>query len=137
VLEAPYSRDIARAGRVFLADAGRGAPLARQYVRGQILMWCMDDLAGNAGLSTSDLVTNAITHAPGDSITVWLSCSAVPVRISAWDTDDDRLPETVPVGADAEGGRGLVLAGTMADYRGPYKADNGKAVSAALPGRQS
>lgn len=98
--------------------------LARWYVPGQLLMWRMDDRISVAGLITSELVTNAVTHAREDSVALWLACSGLSVRIPVWDADD-RLPELVPVGADAEGGRGLVLVDTMAitgDRTGPITA---------------
>jgi anti-sigma regulatory factor (Ser/Thr protein kinase) len=113
--------------RKLLAD--RHAPaLARSYARRRLEVWGLDHFISVAELIVSELTTNAVTHARGDAVVVWLSYSGESVRVSVWDEDDEHLPEITQAADCDESGRGLVLVDVMADYWGTYRTDKGKVV---------
>lgn len=112
------------------ADA-RAASEARAHVRRSLAGWDLDaggEVAENAILLVSELVTNALTH--GESpVTVAVSLSGGQLRVEVHDRSRF-LPAPWPVidCADAETGRGLLLVDTLATDWGFYRTPGGKAV---------
>jgi anti-sigma regulatory factor (Ser/Thr protein kinase) len=113
--------------RVRLA-AGPTAPAqARRQVQALIRAWDVPVDPDVAALLTSELVTNAIRHEPGPTITVAITCSSAELRVDVHDTSR-RLPVLADVPADAEAGRGLMLVLTLSADWGIYRDQAGKAV---------
>ena len=80
-----------------------------------------------AALLTSELVTNAIKHEAGETITVTITCVCDQLRVDVHDTSR-ALPAPVDAPADAEVGRGLMLVSILATSWGFYRTPAGKAV---------
>ncbi|MFI7413842.1 ATP-binding protein [Streptomyces sp. NPDC049627] len=99
---------------------------ARRLVTGQLGDWALGDLADNAELLVSELVTNALRHTSG------------ALRLNLRVRDSRLLCEvedTASVGPvrnvadmDAEGGRGTELLDVLADAWGSTRTATGKTV---------
>ncbi len=107
----------ARAAATF-EPVGRSVATARSFVRDTLQGWGLADIADDAVVLTSELVTNAVVHA-GTAAEVLCLRSADGVRIEV----SDRYPERevplqyspVDMGSpDSEGGRGLQLCAALA-----------------------
>ncbi|MCA2221513.1 SpoIIE family protein phosphatase [Nonomuraea aurantiaca] len=97
---------------------------ARRFVRQVLGEWQLSHLTEDAVLLTSELVTNAVVHAgTGLELTCRLDPNAVPTRLEI--EVDDHHPtlivpaaESPPPDGMATTGRGLALAGMLADAWG-------------------
>ncbi|MFH8447804.1 ATP-binding protein [Streptomyces fungicidicus] len=88
---------------------------ARGGVRELLTAWGVDDdVRDNAVVVTSELVTNALTHAAGDRIVCRLRLLADRVRIEVEDQARGlALPMLRRPGPDDQNGRGLLLVDTL------------------------
>jgi hypothetical protein len=113
--------------RVRLTRAPSSAAEARSQVRGAIRAWKIPVDPDIAILLTSDLVTNAITHGDGQTVTLAIRCSRGHLRVDVYDS-----PRSLPVPADqpvdAETGRGLALVAALSTEWGSFRTPAGKAV---------
>ena len=108
--------------------AGPAAPgEARQQVLAAIRAWDVPVDEDVAILLASELVTNAVTHQAGRTVTLALTCSPGQLRVDVHDTSR-ALPVLAPAPVDAETGRGLMLVDTLSDEWGTYRTPAGKAV---------
>jgi serine phosphatase RsbU (regulator of sigma subunit)/anti-sigma regulatory factor (Ser/Thr protein kinase) len=97
------------------APEGRSVSEARRFVRRALESWGAGDLADEAVLATSELVTNAVVHA-GTPVRVVLDLDAGGLRLEVEDLHPHR---TLPLGLEgppdeSEHGRGLLIAATLA-----------------------
>ena len=113
--------------RVRLTKGPAAAAEARSQVRAAILSWDVPVDPDVAVLLTSELVTNAIKHEPGGTVTLAISCSGDEVRVEVHDTSR-RLPVLVDAPVDAEAGRGLMLVVTLSADWGICRTPAGKMV---------
>ena len=113
--------------RVRLATGPAAAAEARRQVRAAICAWDVPVDPGVAVLLTSELVTNAVRHEPGETVTLAVTCSRGELRVDVHDTSCS-LPVLVDAPADAEAGRGLMLVATLSADWGVYRTPAGKAV---------
>ena len=113
--------------RVRLTTGPAAAAEARSQVRAVICAWDVPVDLGVAVLLTSELVTNAIRHEPGETVMLVISCSRGQLRVDVHDTSRS-LPVLQDVAADAEAGRGLMLVATLSAEWGVYRTPAGKAV---------
>ena len=113
--------------RVRLTAQPAAAPEARSQVLAAIRACDVPVDPGVAVLLTSELVTNAIGHEAGQTITLAITCSYGQLRVDVHDTSRS-WPVLVEAPADAETGRGLMLVATLADTWGIYRTPAGKAV---------
>jgi anti-sigma regulatory factor (Ser/Thr protein kinase) len=113
--------------RVRLTTGPVAASEARGHVRAAICAWDVPVDQDVAVLLTSELVTNAIRHEPGKSVTLAISCSLGQLRVEVYDTSRF-LPVLEDTPADAEAGRGLMLVATLSEEWGYYRTPAGKAV---------
>ncbi|MET8869076.1 SpoIIE family protein phosphatase [Nonomuraea sp. NPDC004580] len=96
---------------------------ARKFVRQVLGEWRLSHLAEDAVLLTSELVTNAVLHAgTGVELTCRLDVDATPAKLEI-EVDDHHPARTIPPAGkppsgDATSGRGLALAGMLADAWG-------------------
>lgn len=98
---------------------------ARKFVRQVLGEWRLSHLAEDAVLLTSELVTNAVVHAgTGVELTCRLDVDATPAKLEI-EVDDHHPTRTLPSpgsvspeGPPATSGRGLALAGMLADAWG-------------------
>jgi anti-sigma regulatory factor (Ser/Thr protein kinase) len=102
---------------------------ARHQVRAAIRAWDVPVDEDVAVLLASELVTNAVTHQAGRTVTLALTCSPGQLRVDVHDTSRS-LPvlASAPADADTETGRGLMLVDTLSDEWGSYRTPAGKAV---------
>jgi anti-sigma regulatory factor (Ser/Thr protein kinase) len=113
--------------RVRLPAGPAAAAEARSRVLAAICAWDVPADPGVAALLASELVTNAIRHEAGATITLAISCSFGQLRVDVHDTSRS-LPVLVDAPADAETGRGLLLVATLSAGWGVYRTPAGKAV---------
>jgi len=113
--------------RVRLTTGPAAAAEARGQVRAVICAWDVPVDTGVAVLLTSELVTNAIRHEPGETVMLVISCSRGQLRVDVHDTSCS-LPVLADTPADAETGRGLMLVATLSAEWGVYRTPAGKAV---------
>lgn len=88
---------------------------ARRFVRDTLRAWGAEAVAEEAVLLVSELVTNAVVHA-GTEVEVGCRREDDQLVVDVVDRYPDRPLPAAPaaVSADAEGGRGLLLAGQLA-----------------------
>jgi histidine kinase-like protein len=116
--------------RVRLTREPSSAAEARSQVREVIRAWKIPVDPDIAILLTSDLVTNAIRHGDGETVTLGIRCSRGHLRVDVYDS-----PRPLPAQADgadgpvdAEIGRGLVLVAALSTEWGSFRTPAGKAV---------
>jgi anti-sigma regulatory factor (Ser/Thr protein kinase) len=109
-------------------------PCARGHVRTVALEWGLPDLADTAELLASELVTNAVQAygrlKPADQaaipvVRVWLVCDRIAMIIHVRDASSE-LPIRKDIALDEEGGRGLMLVGTLGKEWGTYRKAQGR-----------
>jgi len=110
-----------------LAMGPAAAGEARRRVRAAIRSWPVPVEEDVALLLTSELVTNAVRHEPGQAVMLVINCSSDRLRVDVHDTSRS-WPAVADVPADAETGRGLLLVETLSDEWGFYRTPAGKAV---------
>jgi anti-sigma regulatory factor (Ser/Thr protein kinase) len=113
--------------RVPLTSGPAAAAEARSQVGVAISAWDVPVDPTVAVLLTSELVTNAIRHGAGETVTLAITCSCGQLRVDVHDMSCS-LPVLVDAPADAETGRGLMLVSTLSTEWGFYRTPAGKAV---------
>ena len=113
--------------RVRLTREPIAAAEARRQVRATIRAWKVPVDPDIAVLLTSDLVTNAITHGDGKSVTLAIRCCSGHLRIDLYATSPS-LPMAVDEQAVTETGHGLVLVATLSTEWGSFRTPAGKVV---------
>jgi anti-sigma regulatory factor (Ser/Thr protein kinase) len=113
--------------RVPLTAGPASAAKARGQVRAAICTWDVPVDLSVAVLLTSELVTNAIRHAAGETVQLAITCSRGHLRVDVHDTSCS-FPVQVAAPADAEDGRGLMLVASLSADWGAYRTPAGKAV---------
>ena len=124
---APIRVTEVRSRRVRLATGPAAAAEARRQVRAAIRSWEVPVDPDAAVLLTSELVTNAIRHEPGQAVMLVIACCRRQLRVDVHDTSRS-LPVVADVPADAETGRGLLLVASLSAEWGFYRTPAGKAV---------
>ncbi|MFF6999218.1 ATP-binding protein [Streptomyces sp. NPDC008313] len=101
--------------------------VCRDFVRSTLETLGIGELADTAALCTSELVTNVHLHVRGE---VHLRTVVEPaaVRVAVYDESPEPPRPRGTVGAEAEGGRGLVLVAGLADGFGVTRTRTGKGV---------
>jgi anti-sigma regulatory factor (Ser/Thr protein kinase) len=111
----------------------KAAAAARRFVRDTLQEWVVTGAADGHGLVddavllTSELVTNAVTHETGETITLVVTCAYGQLHVDVHDTSC-ALPAPVDGPPDAETGRGLMLVASLSSSWGYYRTPTGKAV---------
>jgi anti-sigma regulatory factor (Ser/Thr protein kinase) len=124
---APTRSTVLHRHRVVLTAGPAAAAEARGQVRAAICTWEAPVDPDVAVLLTSELVTNAIRHEAGETVTLVVTCSGDELRVDVHDSSCCLpMPEDAPV--DAETGRGLMLVNTLSKEWGSYRTTTGKAV---------
>ena len=113
--------------RVRLEAGPAAVPEARSQVRAAIRSWGASVDPDTAVLLTSELVTNAIRHEQGDTVTLVITCAYGQLHVDVHDTSC-ALPVPMDGPPDAETGRGLVLVASLSSSWGYYRTPTGKAV---------
>jgi anti-sigma regulatory factor (Ser/Thr protein kinase) len=134
---------------VRLASRLSAVAAARTEVEAAICAWCVAVDPDVAILLTSELVTNAVTHATAhagrngraarrraeaEAVLLVIAADEAGLRVDVHDGSGD-LPVVAdcPAEADAETGRGLLLVTSLSAEWGFYRTPGGKAVYFTLP----
>ncbi len=127
----PLNEPGARLASWSLPPASFSAGRARRLARARLIGWGLDGFTDMVGLLVSELVTNALRHAPGPiRLTLWLTDGTL--RCEVVDTSTE-LPRVRECGAYDEGGRGLLLLDMLTCCWGSARMPGGKAVWFELP----
>jgi len=107
-------------------------PTARTWARMLWSCWGLTRLSDDASIVLTELTTNAILHARGEAVDIWLRADRRSLAIFVGDSCPD-----MPVRADALSddelfGRGLVIVESLARHWGSYRVPTGKIVWAVL-----
>ncbi len=111
--------------RVRLAREPAAATEARRQVRAAICAWQIPVDPDIAILLTSDLVTSAIMHGDGDTVTLAIRCACGHLRIDVHDTSGS-LPIVAAEPAVTETGHWLVLVAALSTGWGSFRTDTGR-----------
>lgn len=123
---APIRTAELRLRRVRLTREPVAAGAARRAVRAAIRDWQVPVDADLAVLLTSDLVTSAITHGAGATLTLAIRLAFDHLRVDVYDASRARPAPEIP--PDWENGPALALVATLADAWGSFRTPAGKAV---------
>lgn len=125
-----------RADWLVLPHHARGARLARRHLLDALLAADVDgELAADAVIVASELISNAIRHARpqrGGVVTLswWTKPRQVEVRVADGGADD--TPTVRAAADDAVDGRGLAIVAALADRWGTESDGDGRIVWAHL-----
>ncbi|POM22725.1 hypothetical protein BTM25_49290 [Actinomadura rubteroloni] len=92
-------------------SATPGARVARETVGSALRAWGLPDLADDAELVASELVTNALRHAGTATVAVTRRPGAVTLEVTDDDPDPPRAADPDPLGTS---GRGLIIVAALA-----------------------
>jgi anti-sigma regulatory factor (Ser/Thr protein kinase) len=113
--------------------------LARRNVRELLSAWGTDpEACDNAVLVTSELVTNALTHTASKWVVCRLRTDGHRLHLEVEDQNRGlAIPAQRTAGPDDQGGRGLLLVGTLSSDWGVRDTahGSGRVVWAVLPAR--
>ncbi|MET7935798.1 ATP-binding protein [Streptomyces sp. NPDC005322] len=112
-------------------------PRARRLALIQVAAWTLHELADEAELLVSELVTNALRHAVGPIRLTLSLCSADRAFRCEVSDEDPGLPRVRRVCDDDEGGRGLHLMEGLSRCWGSTRSAAGKVVWFELHTRRS
>jgi hypothetical protein len=118
--------------RVRLSREPASVREARSQVREVIRAWTVPVDPDIAILLTSDLVTNAIMHGRGATITLSVRCSRSQLRVDVYDTSR-ALPITVAEPAGKQTGCWLALVAALSAESGSFHTPAGHAAYFTLP----
>jgi anti-sigma regulatory factor (Ser/Thr protein kinase) len=107
-------------------------PCGRLHARHLLREWDLAQLAEQAELVVSELLTNAVKASrrldPPAPVRLWLLPDGAGVRILVWDASPQEPAPRAMTADDADGGRGLLLVEAVSDRWGWYP-------SAGMPGK--
>jgi hypothetical protein len=112
--------------RVRLTREPAAAAQAREQVRAAIRDWHVPVDSDIAILLTSDVVTNAITHGDGATLTLAIRCSRGQLRIDVY--GKSRAQSGADQLADTRTGGGLVLVAALSTEWGSFRTPAGQAI---------
>ena len=134
------ARTAAQAGPQLIAFALAGipesVPIARLRVRAALGLHGLGEYADDAGIITSELVTNAVQHVAGnDTETIGVTLTHAPGPAAVIVAVSDSSPEG-PIRRDTpaggEQGRGLQIVEALSAHWGWHHQDGGKTIFAVL-----
>ena len=117
--------------RVRLIRQPLAAAEARGHVRAALSSWQVPVDPDVAVLLTSDVVTNAILHGSGPSVTVAIRCSRGQLRVDVYDSARS-MPLATETPDEKGAGPELALVALLADDWAVFRTTAGRAVYFAL-----
>lgn len=112
--------------RLRLSTGAAAAAEARRQLRAALRGWDVHVDHDVAVVLASDLVTNAVRHEAGQTVSLIITCSASGLRVEVHGTSCP--PGQTGPPTDAEIWPGLILVATLSDEWGFYRTPAGKAV---------
>ncbi|MFE9424292.1 ATP-binding protein [Kitasatospora sp. NPDC006697] len=134
----PDRTEVEELRSVELEADGTAASVGRRLVHDELVDWGLADLADDAVLVASELITNGLLHGRRprpdggkSSVTVTVARYSSMVAVSVED-QNLALPVERVAGADDTGGRGLELVSALSDHLtlGQTEAGDGKRITA-------
>lgn len=119
-----------RTERALVAEKGQ-VRVVRQIIRGFLESWKLSSLSAEAELLGSELASNAIVHAGGDSFSFAIEVAGDELLIEIRDASC-RPPALLEADPEAEGGRGVLLVAAMAKEWGTRVTGTGKTTWCSL-----
>jgi anti-sigma regulatory factor (Ser/Thr protein kinase) len=110
-----------------LSSDPTGVRAARRFVASTLQGWGLDGVAEVVVLLTSELVSNAVTHAGGSSVGLVMVLDDHDVRVEVHDANPE-WPRRRQGNGDREQGRGLILVAALAASWGVEATGSGKSV---------
>jgi anti-sigma regulatory factor (Ser/Thr protein kinase) len=104
----------------------------RRFVHAMLSEWGLRQLMDDMELVASELATNAVQCAIGDTIAVRLERDAGAVCVKVWDDSPESPSMGAPNDTDDERGRGLMITAAISERCGHYRVPSGKVVWAAM-----
>ncbi|MEV6592405.1 ATP-binding protein [Streptomyces acidicola] len=129
---APVAEPLLHEDRLDYTPTTRSVPLARRRIARLVTEWGHPDIAGDAALVASELVTNSLLHGSlrDRLIRVRLTATATTLRVEVSDPRLERLPELRVAEDTDQFGRGLRLVEGLTDRWGLAPRAVGKTVYA-------
>jgi anti-sigma regulatory factor (Ser/Thr protein kinase) len=119
-----------------LPGSPHSARMARFYIRAALTYHSLSGYADDAEMVASELIANAVTHAPAPVVTLALTWLEASSALGIVVTDPSPLPPVKRDPAkDREHGRGLHIVEALSARWGWQPRDPGKAVYAILTGK--
>jgi anti-sigma regulatory factor (Ser/Thr protein kinase) len=119
-----------RMERALAADRGQ-VRVVRQIIRSFLEGWKLSFLSAEAELLATELASNAIVHAGGDSFSFAIEVVGDELLIEVRD-QSCRPPALLDSDPDAEGGRGVLLVAAVAKEWGTHVTGTGKTTWCSL-----
>jgi len=107
-------------------------PTARTWARMLWSCWGLERLSDDASIVLTELTTNAILHARGEAIDIWLRAGPHSLAIFVGDASPDMPVRVGALSDDDLFGRGLTIVESLARHWGTYRVPLGKIVWAVL-----
>ena len=108
-----------------LPEDPRAAAEAREYVRGQLALWGLDDLVMTTELVVSELIGNVVRHAKGPILLRLLRDRSLICEVYDGSLTSPRIRRA---GVGDEGGRGLHLVAAVSQRWGTRFLGDGKCI---------
>ena len=117
---------------VDIAAGRRSASAARREVAATLSTWGLEQLGADAELVVSELMSNAVIHAPGaPSYELQIIRNEASIRVAVSDSSTSE-PFIRPPGDGRPGGRGLRIVEALSVAWGHQTTEGGKQVWAEL-----
>jgi anti-sigma regulatory factor (Ser/Thr protein kinase) len=107
-------------------------PTARAWARVVWSGWGLAQLADDASVVLTELVTNAVLHASGEIVDVWLRSDRHRLAIMVGDPSRQMPVRADPPNSEDRFGRGLTIVSALSARWGTYRVQGGKIVWAIL-----
>ncbi|HMH90223.1 MAG TPA: ATP-binding protein [Streptosporangiaceae bacterium] len=107
-------------------------PTSRTWARVVWSGWGLASLSDDASLVLTELVTNALLHAKGETLHIFLRSDRQRLAIMVGDASPEMPARADALSDDDLCGRGLVIVESLAQHWGAYRVPTGKIVWAIL-----
>jgi two-component sensor histidine kinase len=94
--------------------------------------WGLAQLADDASVVLTELVTNSVQHASGEVVDVWLRSDRHRLAIMVGDQSREMPVRADQLNTEDLFGRGLTIVGALSAHWGTYRVQTGKIVWAIL-----
>jgi anti-sigma regulatory factor (Ser/Thr protein kinase) len=126
------TRAMPEGAHIELGALTTAVPTARTWARMVWSCWGLAQLADDASVVLSELATNAVVHAAGETVDIWTRTDGHRLAVAVGDPCRDMPVRADALSAGEMGGRGLVIVESLAQHWGAYRVPLGKVVWAIL-----
>jgi anti-sigma regulatory factor (Ser/Thr protein kinase) len=126
------ARAMPEGGHLALGALPSAVPTSRAWARVVWSGWGLAHLSDDAALVLTELVTNALIHAEGEAVHIFLRSDRRRLVILVGDSSPEMPARVDALSDDDPSGRGLVLVEALAQHWGAYRVPAGKIVWAVV-----